>query len=188
MQARACFAEEDARWHSKVAGALGRILRNPPPGISMPVSCYDPIRKHGLTMGAGERGGRPNLVDIEARLCHAFRTTRDRQRVYLARQRVQQTIRRCVENIVRMIGQHGWFRVRRQMKQSARAREFVCSMLYLMRTGITYQRRCILPCVEDLNVLLPLQVFLHRVFHIRPKCITEGENIIKLDTRRFVLE
>ena len=56
-----------------------------------------------------------------------------------ARQRVQQTIRRCVENIVRMIGQHGWFRVRRQMKQSARAREFVCSMLYLMRTGITYQ-------------------------------------------------
>ena len=83
MQARACFAEEDARWHSKVAGALGRILRNPPPGINMPVSCYDPIRKYGLTMGAGERGGRPNLVDIEARLCHAFRTTRDRQRVYL---------------------------------------------------------------------------------------------------------
>ena len=50
------------------------------------------------------------------------------------------------------------------MKHGVRAREFICSMLYLMRTGITYQRRCILPRVEDLNALLPLQVFLYRVF------------------------
>lgn len=67
-------------------------------------------------------------------------------------------------------------------------REFICSMLYLMRTGVTYQHKCILPKIDLLNAILPQQVFLHKIFGIRPKCITEGENIIKLDTRRFILD
>ena len=58
-------------------------------------------------------------------------------------------------------------------------------MLYLMRTGVTYRNRCILPKLEILSLLLPQQVFLQKNFGIRPKCITEGENIIKLDARKI---
>ena len=168
------------RWHAKATAVLGRLLRS---------SVVD------------NGGAMPNLVDAEARLCYAFRRSRCRQMVLRvswhgtyptlripstltiapfcivwleqARQSIKQTIEQCVENIVRVIGKYGWFRVRRQMKLGGRAREFICSMLYLMRTGVTYQSRCILPRIEDLNLLLPLQVFLQKVFRIRSKCITE---------------
>ena len=57
----------------------------------------------------------------------------------------------------------------------------------LVSVRLARASRCILPRMESLALLLPLQVFLLRIFGIRPKCITEGENIIKLDTRRFTL-
>jgi hypothetical protein len=44
-----------------------------------------------------------------------------------------------------------------------------------MRVGITYQNRQILPRVDELHLLLPLQVLLPTVFKIRAKSITEGE-------------
>ena len=119
--------KEEARWMAKATGVLARVLR---------------------AGGASAPSVRPNLVDIEARLCHTFKRVRNGQRGAAERQRVQETIGLCVENIVRVIGMHGWYRVRRQMKHGGRAREFVCSMLYLMRTGVTYQRRCILPRIE----------------------------------------
>jgi hypothetical protein len=53
--------------------------------------------------------------------------------------------------------------------------------------GITYQNRQLLPKMEILNHLLPLQVLLPVVFKIRAKSITEGENIIKLDIRQMPL-
>ena len=99
-------------------------------------------------VGSSTPSERPNLVDIEARLSHTFKRVRNGQRGAVVRKRVQETVGLCVENIVRVIGMHGWYRVRRQMKHGGRAREFVCSMLYLMRTGVTYQRRCILPRIE----------------------------------------
>ena len=73
------------------------------------------------------------------------------------------------------------------MQHSTRGREFICSMLYLMRMGITFRNQTILQRVEVLNQLLPLQVFLPSVFKIRAKSITEGENIIKLDIQRMPL-
>jgi hypothetical protein len=53
--------------------------------------------------------------------------------------------------------------------------------------GITYQNRQLLPRVDILHELLPLQVLLPPIFNIRAKSITEGENIIKLDIRRMPL-
>ena len=93
----------------------------------------------------------------------------------------------CVDSICSLLRNHGWHRVTRQLQHTTRGREFVCSMLYLMRMGITYQNRCLLQQVEALHDLLPLQVFLPPVFHIRAKSITEGENIIKLDIRKVPL-
>jgi hypothetical protein len=95
--------------------------------------------------------------------------------------------RLCVDNICSLIQNHGWQRVHRQMQHSTRGREFICSMLYLMRMGITFRNQTILQRVEVLNQLLPLQVFLPSVFKIRAKSITEGENIIKLDIQRMPL-
>ena len=91
------------------------------------------------------------------------------------RQLVESTIQRCTESITHLLHVHGGPRVVRQMQNAMRYREFVCSMLYLMRVGITYQSRQILPKIEALNLLLPLQVLLPTMFKIRAKSITEGE-------------
>jgi hypothetical protein len=92
-----------------------------------------------------------------------------------------------VENITQLIKIHGWYRVARQMQHASRGKEFVCSMLYLMRMGITFRNQTILQKVEILNELLPMQVFLPSFFNIRAKSITEGENLIKLDIQRMPL-
>ncbi len=73
------------------------------------------------------------------------------------------------------------------MQHASRGKEFVCSMLYLMRMGITFRNQTILQKVEILNELLPMQVFLPSFFNIRAKSITEGENLIKLDIQRMPL-
>lgn len=88
---------------------------------------------------------------------------------------VESMIQSCTESITNLLHVHGGARVVRQMQNALRYREFVCSMLYLMRVGITYQGRQILPRVEALHLLLPLQVLLPTVFRIRAKSITEGE-------------
>jgi hypothetical protein len=58
-------------------------------------------------------------------------------------------------------------------------------MLFLMRMGVTYQKRQLLPKIDLLNDYLPMQVLLPNIFNIRAKSITEGENIIKLDIRKI---
>lgn len=107
----------------------------------------------------------------------------------LARDRgiVEQTIQSCTESITHLLHIYGGARVVRQMQNALRYREFVCSMLYLMRVGITFQNRQILPRMEILNSLLPLQVLLPTVFKIRAKSITEGEVLLLfLDSFRFI--
>jgi hypothetical protein len=100
---------------------------------------------------------------------------------------LQRVIRICVDNICNLIQKYGWLRVDRQLQHSSRGREFICSMLYLMRMGITFKNQNILQRMDILNRMLPLQVFLPSVFNIRAKSITEGENIIKLDLQRIPL-
>jgi hypothetical protein len=100
---------------------------------------------------------------------------------------LRRVIRLCVDNICDLIQKYGWHRVDRQMQHAARGREFICSMLYLMRMGITFKNQTILQKMEILNSLLPLQVFLPTIFNIRAKSITEGENIIKLDLQHIPL-
>ena len=56
------------------------------------------------------------------------------------------------------------------MQHSGRYRDFVASLLYRCRVGVSFQGR---------------QVLLPSVFNIRSKAITEGENLIKLDLKRL---
>jgi hypothetical protein len=96
-------------------------------------------------------------------------------------------IEKCTESITSLLLHFGGIRVTKQMQNVSRCREFICSILYLMRMGITYQNRQLLPKMDILNNILPLQVLLPVVFKIRAKSITEGENIIKLDIRQMPL-
>ena len=95
----------------------------------------------------------------------------------------EHTVRQCTEAITRLFLVHGGPRVARQIQNSARNREFIVSMLYLIRAGVSFQGRQVLPRMELLHQVLPLQVLLPSVYHIRAKSITEGENLIKLDLK-----
>jgi hypothetical protein len=131
---------------------------------------------------------RPNMIDIEARLSWMCRKCRYYNTMSLRRSKtLNRVIVLCVENITQLIKIHGWHRTNRQLQHITRGKEFVCSMLYLMRMGITFKNQTILQKVEILNELLPLQVFLPSIFNIRAKSITEGENIIKLDIQKMPL-
>ena len=162
---RQCMIEETQRANLKVGVVMGRILR-----------------EMNSSLGAGVR---VNLIKVETALAYTFRRLRDGRSISIARKRINPIMQVCVESIVSLIDQHGWYRTNRQLTHVPRGREFICSMLYLMRTGVTYRHRCILPKLEVLSLLLPQQVFLQKNFGIRPKCITEGENIIKLDARKI---
>jgi len=98
---------------------------------------------------------------------------------------VRRLVKTCTESIVNLLMSYGGLRVVRHLQNIGRRREFICSMLYLMRMGITYQNRQLLPKIDVLHEYLPMQVLLPVVFKIRAKSITEGENIIKLDIRKM---
>ena len=132
--------------------------------------------------GRDQQRRRPCMLHIVARMHWAARKVRA---VHRARpSALARIVRTCAESITGLLHSHGWVRVQKQLSHPLRRREFICSMLYLMRMGITYKQRCLLPRVPELELLLPQQVFLPTVFGIRAKSITEGENIIKLDIRR----
>ena len=129
---------------------------------------------------------RPNMLILIAQVtyhCRKNRITKQSNECV----DVELIIDKCTESITSLLLQYGGQRVLRQTQSSSRCREFICSMLYLMRMGITYQNRRLLPKMEILNQILPLQVLLPFVFKIRAKSITEGENIIKLDIRKMPL-
>ena len=88
---------------------------------------------------------------------------------------IEATVRGCTESITNLLHRYGGVRVIKLMHSTVRQREFICSMLYIMRVGITYQNRQILPRVDSLHQLLLMQALLPSVFKIRAKSITEGE-------------
>jgi len=122
---------------------------------------------------------RPNMLFILAQVAHHCRKNRNvtlRQNVDM-----EVVISQCTDSIAGLLLIYGGQRVARQMQNTVRYREFICSMLYLMRVGVTFQQRQILPRMDLLNVLLPLQVLLPLVFKIRAKSITEGENMVNME-------
>ena len=117
-----CMAEETRRQNAKASVIVSRWLRQ---RVASQSSAQRPV----------------NLIEIEARLCHVSRRCRSRAMVSRAMLGVGAVARQCTEHIVAVIEQYGWHRVHRQLRHTVRSREFICSMLYLMRTGVTYQRR-----------------------------------------------
>lgn len=159
-----CIVQERRRGDAKLFTLFSKILRD----VSHDHRCL-----------------RPNMVTIVSQLeyhCRKNRRASTRKEID-----VESIIDHCSESITSLLIRFGNVRVCKQMQNPSRCREFICSILYLMRMGITYQSRQLLPKMEILNELLPLQVLLPAVFKIRAKSITEGENIIKLDIRQMPL-
>ena len=159
-----CMIQEKKRYDTKISALFSKALRE----ASHDHKCM-----------------RPNMILIYSQdEYHCRKNRRSSMRLGI---NVENVIDSCTESITSLLILFGGMRVTKQMQNSARCREFICSLLYLMRMGITYQNRQLLPKMELLNHLLPLQVLLPVVFKIRAKSITEGENIIKLDIRQMPL-
>jgi hypothetical protein len=58
-------------------------------------------------------------------------------------------------------------------------RQSVVGLLYLMRSGVIFHDTVVLPRCDKLTAVLPLEGYLEGTFHVRGKCITEMENIVK---------
>ena len=159
-----CMIQEIRRCDTKLSTMFSKILRE----VSHSHKCI-----------------RPNMVTIISQLeyqCRKNRRASTRREIDIG-----SIIEQCTESITNLLIRFGGVRVTKQMQNATKCREFICSILYLMRMGITYQNRQLLPRLEILHELLPLQVLLPPIFHIRAKSITEGENIIKLDIRQMPL-
>ena len=61
----------------------------------------------------------------------------------------------------------------------------VTGMLYIMRTGVTVDDITVLPRITELKRLLPAEQHLISYFNIRPKIVTEAENVIKYHMRNI---
>jgi len=127
---------------------------------------------------------RPNVVVLVGQIRFQCRKNRRAMSLRsLGTDRTARVIRECTDAIAGLLLVHGGPRVARQLQNSTRNREFIASMLFLMRVGIRFQGRRVLPRMELLHEVLPLQVLLPSIFRIRAKSITEGENLIKLDLK-----
>jgi hypothetical protein len=159
-----CMIQEKKRYDTKISALFSKALRE----ASHDHKCV-----------------RPNMVLLYSQV--EYHCRKNRRASLRLGVNIESVIDNCTESITSLLILFGGVRVSKQMQNSARCREFICSILYLMRMGITYQNRQLLPKVEALNYLLPLQVLLPVIFKIRAKSITEGENIIKLDIRQMPL-
>jgi UL92 family len=63
----------------------------------------------------------------------------------------------------------------------------VTGMLYMMRTGVTIDDITVLPRIPELKRLLPMEQHLMSFFNIRPKIVTEAENVIKYHLRNVAI-
>ncbi len=160
-----CFAQERSRNEAKELAIFSRVMRE---------TAHD------------RRCMRPNLVVILSQVAFHCRKNRRDAPPPLERT-LEGVIGQCTDAIAGLLLMHGGPRVARQMQNGARYRDFVTSILYLCRVGISFQGRQVLPRMEVLHQLLPLQVLLPTIFKIRSKAITEGENLIKLDLKKLPL-
>ena len=158
-----CLEQERSRNEAKELTVFSRLLRE---------------------IAHDRHGARPNMVLLVGQV--AFLCRKNRMPMSLREcADPEGVLCQCVEAITRLLLVHGGPRVSRQMQHMGRYRDFVASILYLCRVGVSFQGRQVLPRIDALHRLLPLQVLLPSVFKIRSKAITEGENLIKLDLKRL---
>lgn len=158
-----CLAEEQERDHARRLACLAKVIRE---------------------MGHEQEGGtlhRPNMLEMEAKIsfqCRKCRVSAPRGKPHVFLGIKRRVIRVCIDNICSLLQNHGGQRVERQLQNASRGRELICSLLYLMRSGVCMRNQTVLQKMEVLNDMLPLQSFLPTVFQIRSKSICEGTPLL----------
>lgn len=123
-----------------------------------------------------------NMVRVAATV--AFHTRKLRRPAVLPAAKLEELITTCTNTVCRVMLLYHNQHTSKLLNSEVRRREFVCSMLYLMRTGVSCSGQCILPQISIISLILPLETFLPEQFNIRAKSITEGENMLKIEIRR----
>ena len=85
---------------------------------------------------------------------------------------------RFIEPMVKLFFESHLFKCLKQNK-----RPITCAMLYLMKSGVFFRHRTVLPKLDILKVLLPQECNLKHFFNINPSVITDTENKLKLMVR-----
>ena len=104
-----------------------------------------------------------------------------RQPAFLPPEHIASVLAACTDAITQILLAYDGVHISKIKKNDTRRKEFVCSMLYLMRTGVDSRGRAVLPCMHIMHDILPLEIFLPEHFGIRAKSITEGENVLKIE-------
>jgi hypothetical protein len=190
---RLCLRQEQQRNSAREVALFARILRE----AAHDRRCVRPNMLHLVAQVAYlcRKNRSTTTTTVERRRPHHHATSNNNKNAHVETEEEEaggggassSLIAQCVDAVTGLLLVYGGARVARQLQNSTRARELVCSMLYLARVGVTFQGRQILPRIEALHWRLPLQALLPSVFRIRAKSITEGENLIKMDIKQLPL-
>eukprot|EP00961_Rhodomonas_salina_P277330 3747689-Rhodomonas_salina.1 len=115
----------------------------------------------------------------------AWSVRKMRHPVSLPRDEMCTLITLCTDAITFVMLKYNSNNTVKLINNDIRRKEFACSMLYLMRSGVVCRGQPILPRLPIIAALLPLEIFLPEHFGIRSKSITEGENLLKMEIRRI---
>ena len=85
---------------------------------------------------------------------------------------------RFIEPILKLFFGSSLFKCLKQNR-----RPITCAMLYLMKTGVFFRNRTVLPKLPKLALMLPQECNLRTFFNINPSVITDTENKLKLMVR-----
>ncbi len=130
-----------------------------------------------------DKRGYVNLVRVAAAV--AWQTRKLRRPLTLQPEQLAKLIDVCTDSITHLMLKYSNAHTMKLLNSETRRREFACSMLYLMRNGVDCRGECILPRIDMMAAILPLESQLQESFKIRSKSITEGENLLKIEVRRL---
>jgi hypothetical protein len=146
--------------------------------IKLRTMCIRKIRQYRVTRDI------PNICDIEAYLYSKIHGQRIPP-LSIEQSRLERLdcARRATTSIAQLLGfmRTHCGNVPTCVKQGG----VVVGMLYMMRTGVTIDDITVLPRITALKRLLPMEQHLMSFFKIRPKVVTEAENVIKYNMRNL---
>lgn len=163
-ESRSCLRQENTRVRLKMSHMFQRVLRE-----------YK-IRNPGVA---------PNLCTLVAVLAHRAQNIRLCCQNFNAEQRhaLAEQCCRAITHLINMLT-----RLCPSMLAQSRRETLIVGLLYLMRSGLVVHGTFILPRVQALQRMLPLESYLHPYFGIRCNSVTEIENLIKMQARTLTPE
>jgi hypothetical protein len=126
----------------------------------------------------------PNLCDLEAHLyCKIYGHRLPPPSVEQSRIERLQCVHRATASIAQLL--HFMRTYCGNVPTCVKHGGVVIGMLYMMRKGVTIDDITVLPRITALKKFLPMEQHLLTFFNIRPKIITEAENVIKYNMRNI---